>query len=58
METDRALSPLHRGRDVADAVAQGWPSAPIWKLAEAEARGDLTEMHSHLDPDKVKYVHR
>jgi transposase len=41
-----------------DSNRARWPSAPIWELAEAEAQGDLTEMRSHLDPDKVKYVHR
>tara|TARA_R110002096_G_scaffold431621_2_gene647111 strand:- start:422 stop:1576 length:1155 start_codon:yes stop_codon:yes gene_type:complete len=35
-----------------------WPNAAIWDLARAEAQGDLDEMRSHVDPDKVKYVHR
>ena len=35
-----------------------WPNAAIWDLAEAEAQGDLIEMFSHVDPDKVRYVHR
>jgi hypothetical protein len=35
-----------------------WPNAAIWDLAEAEAQGDLDDMRSHIDPDKVKYVHR
>jgi hypothetical protein len=35
-----------------------WPNAAIWDLAQAEAQGDLQEMRSHIDPDKVKYVHR
>jgi hypothetical protein len=35
-----------------------WPNAPIWDLAQAEAQGDLDDMRSHVDPDKVKYVHR
>jgi hypothetical protein len=35
-----------------------WPNAPIWDMAQAEAQGDLQEMRSHVDPDKVKYVHR
>jgi hypothetical protein len=35
-----------------------WPNAAIWDMAKAEAQGDLMEMRSYLDPDKVKYVHR
>jgi len=35
-----------------------WPNAAIWDLAEAEAQCDLEDMRSHIDPDKVKHVHR
>jgi putative DNA primase/helicase len=31
-ETNRALSPLHKGWDVADAVAQGWGVTEINRL--------------------------
>lgn len=35
-----------------------WPNAAIWDLAQDEAQGDLDDMRSHIDPEKVKYVHR
>lgn len=35
-----------------------WPNAPIWDLAQAETQGDLNELRSHVDPEKVRYVHR
>lgn len=41
-----------------DSNRARWPNAPIWDMASVEANGDLMEMRSHVDPDKVKYVHR
>ena len=41
-----------------DSNRARWPNAPIWDMAEAEAQGDLMEMRSHVDPSKVKYIHR
>ncbi len=44
--------------DPTDTNRARWPNHPIWDMAAAEAEGDLSEMRSHLDPDKVRYVHR
>ena len=41
-----------------DSNRARWPNAPIWDFARTEANGDLMEMRSHVDPEKVKYVHR
>ena len=41
-----------------DSNRARWPNAAIWDLAQSEAQGDLDDMRSHIDPDKVKYVHR
>jgi hypothetical protein len=37
-----------------DSNRARWLNAAIWDLAQAEAQGDLDDMRSHVDPDKVK----
>jgi putative DNA primase/helicase len=40
-ETNRALSPLHKGWDVAEAVAQGWGVTEINRLVTLTLGGSL-----------------
>ncbi|MFP1646692.1 hypothetical protein [Pontitalea aquivivens] len=44
--------------DPTDTNRARWPDHPIWELVSEAAEGDLTEMRSYLDPQKVKHVHR
>lgn len=44
--------------DPTDSNRARWPSHPIWDMVVEAAEGDLVEMRSHLDPQKVKHVHR
>ncbi|WP_343081439.1 hypothetical protein [Ostreiculturibacter nitratireducens] len=44
--------------DPTDTNRARWPNHPIWDLVAATSESDLTEMRSHVDPQKVKHVHR
>ena len=44
--------------DRQDSNRARWPNHPLWDLAASVATEDLLEMRSHIDPAKVKHVHR
>jgi len=44
--------------DPSDSNRARWRNHPFWELATSVASEDLLEMRSHVDPDKIKYVHR
>lgn len=44
--------------DSTDSNRARWPNHPLWDLVSSASDGDLMELRSHVDPDRVKYVHR
>ncbi|MBW0159708.1 hypothetical protein [Sedimentimonas flavescens] len=44
--------------DPTDSNRARWPNHPIWELVSDASQGDLNEMRSFVDPQKVKHVHR
>lgn len=44
--------------DPTDTNRARWPNHPIWELAAGSSDEDLLELRSHVDPEKVKHVHK
>jgi len=44
--------------DPNDSNRARWPNHAIWDLAAGSSGEDLMELRSHVEPDKVKHVHR